>query len=235
MQYHRLLDRFREIFSEPLVHHTVSNHHLKAMFKAWCNISNGVPFSLHSMGHLRSLMDHYNNYRILHASESSDRSRITRIEPVVDCGQVFYSEPCCLCLDSLQDPLVLKRCGHVFCKVCLETLFQSSFPSQPKCPKCRMKLPCVLERESKPFTSTTEEAPEQRSDAPLGSTARPVLFNKVEFLTLQVLFNRVHVPEAAPSVDMDDSETIVIHAKRRALERLLLRAENGEWDQVDMV
>lgn len=39
---------------------------------------------------------------------------------------------CCICTNELTNPKQLKRCGHIFCKECIE----HSFQYKPACPSC---------------------------------------------------------------------------------------------------
>ncbi|XP_071114323.1 uncharacterized protein [Haliotis cracherodii] len=45
------------------------------------------------------------------------------------------SQICPICLDEISDPKMLDRCGHVFCRVCIENSFASY---KPVCPSCNM-------------------------------------------------------------------------------------------------
>lgn len=39
---------------------------------------------------------------------------------------------CVICMDDPTDPKQLKKCGHIFCKECIEQYFQY----KPACPSC---------------------------------------------------------------------------------------------------
>lgn len=41
-------------------------------------------------------------------------------------------ENCCICMDKLESPKRLQKCGHIFCKDCIEQYFQY----KPACPSC---------------------------------------------------------------------------------------------------
>lgn len=41
-------------------------------------------------------------------------------------------ENCCICMDKLVSPKRLQKCGHIFCKECIEQYFQY----KPACPSC---------------------------------------------------------------------------------------------------
>lgn len=41
-------------------------------------------------------------------------------------------ENCCICTNELTNPKQLERCGHIFCKECIE----QSFQYKPVCPSC---------------------------------------------------------------------------------------------------
>ncbi|XP_046351044.2 uncharacterized protein LOC124131659 [Haliotis rufescens] len=45
------------------------------------------------------------------------------------------SEICPICLDEISDPKMLDKCGHVFCRICIENSFASY---KPVCPSCNM-------------------------------------------------------------------------------------------------
>lgn len=40
--------------------------------------------------------------------------------------KVYYTPECTICRDTLKTPVVMKKCGHIFCKHCLETWIQTS-------------------------------------------------------------------------------------------------------------
>ena len=42
-------------------------------------------------------------------------------------------DPCSICLETPNNPVVLEKCKHVFCKACIEESFRKM---QPKCPNC---------------------------------------------------------------------------------------------------
>lgn len=41
-------------------------------------------------------------------------------------------ENCCICMAEVTDPKRLKKCGHIFCKECIEQYFKY----KPACPSC---------------------------------------------------------------------------------------------------
>lgn len=41
-------------------------------------------------------------------------------------------ETCCICMDTLNNPKKLQKCGHVFCTGCIEDYFKY----KPACPSC---------------------------------------------------------------------------------------------------
>lgn len=41
-------------------------------------------------------------------------------------------ENCCICMDKLTNPKRLQKCGHIFCKECIEQYFKY----KPACPSC---------------------------------------------------------------------------------------------------
>ncbi|XP_032066231.1 E3 ubiquitin-protein ligase TRIM11-like isoform X3 [Thamnophis elegans] len=51
---------------------------------------------------------------------------------------------CPICLDFFQDPVLIPRCGHNFCRVCLTRCWGSS-ESEASCPQCRQTfVPCSV-------------------------------------------------------------------------------------------
>jgi len=47
--------------------------------------------------------------------ESSTAAEIAEVPENVN---TYYTEPCSLCLETIQEPTKWKRCGHVFCSLC---------------------------------------------------------------------------------------------------------------------
>ena len=58
---------------------------------------------------------------------------------------------CSICLGFYEDPQLLKTCGHVYCKKCLNQMFFTSAKSI-KCPQCTVKL---TRRDAMPSTHMT--------------------------------------------------------------------------------
>ena len=44
-------------------------------------------------------------------------------------------EKCPICLDDCDDPKILSKCGHVFCRNCIDQYFEKV---KPQCPCCSM-------------------------------------------------------------------------------------------------
>ncbi|KAK3105060.1 hypothetical protein FSP39_016460 [Pinctada imbricata] len=67
------------------------------------------------------------------SSEGDDLSKTIRqpsfMEPIQN---EKIEENCAICMDELTDPQKLKKCGHVFCKECIEQYFSY----KPSCPNC---------------------------------------------------------------------------------------------------
>ena len=49
-------------------------------------------------------------------------------------GEFFDSFLCPICLDVVEDPIMMSTCEHLFCKVCFDTMVKSSIAL---CPTCR--------------------------------------------------------------------------------------------------
>ena len=41
-------------------------------------------------------------------------------------------ETCCICMDTAKNPKRLHKCGHIFCKICIDQCFSY----KPACPSC---------------------------------------------------------------------------------------------------
>ena len=41
-------------------------------------------------------------------------------------------ETCCICMDTPKNPKRLHKCGHIFCKICIDQCFSY----KPACPSC---------------------------------------------------------------------------------------------------
>ena len=56
------------------------------------------------------------------------------------------TDPCGICLDSVRTSPDTTRCGHTFCRGCLQLLYQHLAPDErrPNCPLCRRELPARL-------------------------------------------------------------------------------------------
>ncbi len=66
---------------------------------------------------------------------------------------VESQEDCCVCLDSLQSP-VITHCKHIYCRECITTVIQT----QHKCPMCRERL--AEDQLVEPAPETSGEAEE---------------------------------------------------------------------------
>lgn len=47
-------------------------------------------------------------------------------------GTLKDVDNCCICMDTPTEPKQLQKCGHIFCKECID----ASFQYKPACPSC---------------------------------------------------------------------------------------------------
>ena len=46
---------------------------------------------------------------------------------------IAVDDTCAICMDSMLDPVKLKKCGHTFCKECIDQQFKNYKPACPNC------------------------------------------------------------------------------------------------------
>ena len=68
-------------------------------------------------------------------SEQATSRLIAKASPASQPALCASNDECCICLNNFSDP-VQTVCHHVFCRVCLEALFDLS-PNKRSCPLCR--------------------------------------------------------------------------------------------------
>lgn len=64
-------------------------------------------------------------------------SKVKNSKSIKSSGKMLSSLPknednCCICMNELTNPKRLRKCGHIFCKECIE----QSIQYKPACPSC---------------------------------------------------------------------------------------------------
>ncbi|XP_030837529.1 uncharacterized protein LOC100893394 isoform X2 [Strongylocentrotus purpuratus] len=93
-------------------------------------------------------------------NERTDEEKAQLVAILVSFLSQGADEECCICLESVQDPVVT-RCAHVFCQRCIEEVIISE-KERACCPLCRQ----AISRES------LVHVPKDRLDAEKGNTDR---------------------------------------------------------------